>query len=69
MAVMIMKPATLKKAMGKMGLKEKTDELLDILYELQVERDLELSWEECLRGEHEDVFEAIEEIRKEINER
>ena len=69
MAVMTMKPATLKKAMGKMGLKERTDELLDILYELQVERDLELSWEECLRGEHEDVFEAIEEIRKEINER
>jgi hypothetical protein len=59
MAIMTMEPATLKKAMGKIGLKERANELLD----------LELSWEECLRGEHEDVFKAIEEIRKEINER
>jgi hypothetical protein len=58
MAAITMKPA-LKKAMRKM----------DILYELQIEKDLQLSWEACLRGEHDDVFEAIEEIRKEINER
>jgi hypothetical protein len=68
------KTATVKKkvievAFEKMGLKEKLEELWDIIDEMELEKELELSWEACERGEHDDVFEAIEEIRKEINER
>jgi hypothetical protein len=62
-----MEPATLKTAMGKMGLKERAEELLDILYEMQVKRDLKLSWEECLRGECSDLEEAVARIRKKLN--
>jgi hypothetical protein len=32
----------------------------------KVGRKTVLSWQECLRGEHEDVFEALSEIKKEL---
>jgi len=74
MATMTLEPGTMiepgiiKTAMGKMGLKERAEELLDLLHEMQIKRNLKLSWEECQRGECEDVFEAMKEIKKELAE-
>jgi hypothetical protein len=69
MATMTMEPATLKTAMGKIGLYDKADDLLDVLDKMEMDRELQLSLEEADRGEYEDVFEALEDIRKEIHER
>ena len=65
----MVEPGIIKTAMGKMGLKERAEELLDLLHEMQIKRDLKLSWEECQRGECGDVFEAMKEIKKELAER
>jgi len=62
----MVEPGIIKMAMGKMGLKERAEELLDLLHEMQIKRDLKLSWEECQRGECGDVFEAMKEIKKEL---
>ncbi|MCL2101706.1 MAG: hypothetical protein FWH22_08345 [Fibromonadales bacterium] len=62
-------PSRVENALDSMGLREKAEELWDILYEMEVDRELELSWKECERGEYCDVEDAIERIRKKINER
>jgi IS4 transposase len=66
------KPAKLKTkvvetAFERMGMKEKLEKLWDIIDEIELEEELKISREACKRGEHDDVFEAMEEIRKEIN--
>jgi exonuclease VII small subunit len=69
MTTMTMEPI-IKTAMNKIGLEEKTDELLEMMDKIELDMNLELSWQEYERGEHEDVFEALAEIKKEIrNER
>ena len=65
---LMIEPGTIKTAMGKMGLRERAEELLDLLHEMQIKRNLKLSWEECQRGECEDVFEAMKGIKKELAE-
>jgi hypothetical protein len=61
----VAKPAKLKTkvvetAFERMGMR-------DIINEIELEEELKISREACKRGEHDDVFEAMEEIRKEIN--
>jgi len=43
-----------------------TTQLFDVIDETELDNQLELSWQECLRGEHEDVFEALSEIKEEL---
>ncbi len=64
----VVETKTLETAFEKMGMKEKLEELWDIIDEIELDEELEESWQECLRGEHEDVFEAMAEIKKEIAE-
>ena len=52
MAVMTMEPETmLKTAMGRIGLENKADDLLDMLDEMELDRRLEISLEQAERGE------------------
>jgi len=55
-------------AFEKMNLQDRLEELWDIIDEMELDSELELSWQECLKGEHEDVFEALDEIKKELAE-
>jgi hypothetical protein len=59
----------LEAAFERMGMQEKIKELWEVIDEIALEEELRISKEACERGEHFDVFEALEEIRKEINER
>lgn len=68
MTTMTMEPKTLKLAMRKIGLSEKADELLDILDDMLLKRELQLSLEEIERGEYEDVFEATADIKRKLAE-
>jgi uncharacterized protein (DUF927 family) len=70
MATMVMEPVAIKTAMSRIGLEERADDLLDALDKVELDTNLNLSWQEYENGEHEDVFEALAEIKKEIrNER
>jgi len=55
-------------AFEKMNLQDRLEELWDIIDETELDNELELSWQECLKGEHEDVFGALSEIKKELAE-
>jgi len=54
-------------AMAKKKLVE-TAQLWEAIDEADLDDQLELSWQECLSGEHEDVFEALAEIKRELAE-
>jgi len=43
-----------------------TTQPFDVIDETELDNQLELSWQECLREEHEDVFEALSEIKEEL---
>jgi len=55
-------------AFEKMNLQERLGELWDIIDETELDNKLEQSWQECMKGEHEDVFEALSEIKNELAE-
>jgi len=55
-------------AFEKMNLQDRLEELWNIIDEMELDGELELSWQECLKGEHEDVFEALSEIKEELAE-
>ncbi len=70
MATMTLEPATIRTAMSNIGLDDRIGELLDQIDEIELDQQLKISLEQAEKGEEEDVFEALEGIRKEIrNER
>jgi hypothetical protein len=66
MATMTMEPVAIKTAMSKIGLKERADDLLDMLDEIELDRRLKISMEQADRGELRDAREALKEIREEV---
>lgn len=59
----------LETAFEKMGMEERLEELWDIIDEIELDSELELSLQEIERGEYEDVFEATADIKREVHER
>jgi hypothetical protein len=69
MATMTMEPATLKTAMSKIGFEEeKTDALLDMLDEMELDRRLKISEEQFKRGETLTVEELKARTTKKLEE-
>jgi hypothetical protein len=69
MATMTMEPATLKTAMRKIGFEEeKTDALLDLLDEMELDRRLKISEEQFKRGETLTVEELKARTTKKLEE-
>jgi hypothetical protein len=64
-ATMTMEPI-IKTAMSRIGLEEKTDDLLDVLDEIELDRRLKISEEQEERGEVRDAREALKEIRERV---
>ncbi|MDR1829312.1 MAG: hypothetical protein LBQ76_00925 [Candidatus Fibromonas sp.] len=59
-------PSRIEDALDAIGLREKAEELWDILYEMEVDRELELSWEEAMEGKTMPTNEAIIANRKRV---
>ncbi len=59
-------PSRIENALDAIGLREKAEELWDILYEMEVDRELELSWEEAMEGKTTPIKEAITANRKRV---
>jgi hypothetical protein len=68
MATVTMEPVAIKTAMNRIGLEERTDDLLDILDEIELDRRLKISMEQADRGEGMSMEEAkkitTEKLRK-----
>jgi hypothetical protein len=64
MATMTMEPMTIKTAMNKIGLEDRTDELLNTLDEIELDRLLEQSEEQDEKG----MNISAEELKKQIEE-
>jgi len=59
-------PSRIENALDTMGLREKAEELWDILYEMEVDRELELSWKEAMEGKTMPINEAIIANKKRV---
>ena len=66
MATMTMEPATLKTAMSDIGLGNWTENLLDKLDEMELDRNLSISLEQSRRGQNKPARQAIREIRERV---
>jgi len=66
MATITMEPAVIKTAMSKIGLDNRTDELLDILDEMELNRNLTISLEQADRNEGRPVDEAVNDLLRKI---
>jgi len=62
MAVITMEPAVIKTAMSKIGLDNRTDELLDILDEMELDRNLTISLEQADRKEGRPVDDVVNDL-------
>jgi predicted nuclease with TOPRIM domain len=60
-----MKPA-LEAAFERMGMKKRTEELWDILDEIEFEKELELSEAEAEQGKVRPLEDALKDIRKKV---
>jgi len=62
MATITMEPAVIKTAMSKIGLDNRTDELLDILDEMELDRNLTISLEQADRKEGRSVDDVVNDL-------
>jgi len=66
MSTMTVELATIETAMGKIGLKEWAEKLINAIDEMEFERQMKISLEQADRGEFVDLDEMTNEIMKEL---